>query len=257
MISTRPLLVVISLSAALAAAQGNRPAQANSASNTIPVLQYQPPPDFMRSGAYSPDDYVSNSFNGSFQVYQFEPFNGNVADAFQRTLLRDRIDILHREQNVVGAPQFQRGQIPGADAVFIANFTENTVGIPHPHMRMVIVASGSVAIVDAATINPTLWTRLAPVVNNVIRTMRVDKTAGPPSLTEGPGPAGQAIAGLYRGIKQKFMTGLTFQASYYTPATHYYLFSRPASCTALTINSARPAEISLGLTSAPPSAPTP
>jgi hypothetical protein len=180
----------------------------------------------MRSAIYPPEDYMSTQFNASIQVYPFEPFNGNVAEIFQRTLFRDRIDPRHREENVAGRPQFGTAQMPGAQAVFHANFVENIVGIPRPHMRMVIVAAGSVAIVDTSTINMALWARMTPDVGNMLRTMRVEMGAAPPSLTEGPGPAGQLIAGLYRGIKQKYMTGLTFQSSYYIAAPHFYLFSR-------------------------------
>jgi hypothetical protein len=213
------LLTAMVLSMTLAAAQGN------GSTDTAPVLRYEPPPNFMRSAIYPPEDFVSTQFNGSIQVYPFEPFSGNPVLTFQRTLFRDRIDPRHREENVAGAPQFGRGAIPGAQAVFYANFSENRVGIVRPHMRTVIVAAGSVAILDVSAINPQMWARLGPAVNNLVRTMRVEMGAAAPSLTEGPGPAGQLMAGLYRGTKQKFMTGLTYQASYYKTALHFYLFS--------------------------------
>jgi hypothetical protein len=208
------------LSTTLATAQGNRSMDAN------PVLRYDPPTNFMRSAIYPPEDYLSTQFNASIQVYPFEPFSGNVAETFQRTLFRDRIDPRHREENVAGRPQFGRGEVPGAQAVFHANFTENRVGIPRPHLRMVIVAGGAVAIVDVSAINMSLWARMAPEVNGLLHTMRVEMGSATPSLNEGPGPAGQFITGLYRGIKQKYMTGLTFQSSYYIPASHFYLFSK-------------------------------
>jgi len=73
------------------------------------------------------------------------------------------------------------------------------------------------AIVDASTINAALWARLFPELNGMARTMWVDTTAALP-IDEGPGPAGSTIAGLYRGTKAKYMTGLTFQASQTPPA---------------------------------------
>ena len=215
MLLAAPLLCI-----PVAAAQGDR------STSMAPVLHYDPPRDYMRSGIYPPEDYVANQFNGSIQVYPFEPFNGNVAEAFQRTLFRDRIDPRHREENVAGAPQFKRGQIPGAEAVFQATFTENRVGTVRPHFRMVIAAGGSVAILDVGAINPAMWARVTPDVSALIRSMRVDLAPAPPSVSDGPGPAGELAAGLYRGIKQKFMPGLTFQASYYKTALHFYLFSR-------------------------------
>lgn len=220
------LVTVMVLSTNLATAQGNRPAQGDRPTDTAPVLRYEPPANFMRSAIYPPEDYSSTQFNAGIQVYAFEPFSGNVAETFQRTLFRDRIDPRHREENVARAPQFGRGDIPGAQAVFHASFTENIVGILRPHMRMVIVAGGSVAIVDVSAINMSLWARLVPDVNGMVHTMRVEMASAPPSLSEGPGPAGQLIAGLYRGTKQKYMTGLTFQSSYFIPAPHFYLFSK-------------------------------
>lgn len=213
MTQTRAVFTAMALFATAAAAQ-------------TPVLRFEPPPNYMRSAIYPPEDYVSRQFNASFQIYPFEPFNGNVAEIFQRTLLSDRIDPRHREENVAGAPQFAQAQMPGAQAVYQATFAENRVGIVRPHLRMVIVASGSIAILDVATINSTMWARLAPDVNNMLRTMRVETGPAGPSLSEGPGRGGEVMAGLYRGIKQKYMTGLTFQHSYYTPASHFYLFSR-------------------------------
>ncbi|HEY3740636.1 MAG TPA: hypothetical protein VGL53_12370 [Bryobacteraceae bacterium] len=210
---TRSVLAAMALLTTAAAAQ-------------TPLLRFDPPPNYMRSAIYPPEDYVSNQFNASFQIYPFEPFNGNVAEAFQRTLFSNRIDPRHREENVAGAPQFASARMPGAQAVYQATFSENRVGIVRPHLRILIVASGAVAIVDVATINSTMWARLAPDVNNMLRTMRVETAAAGPSVGEGPGPGGEQIAGLYRGIKQKYMTGLTFQHSYYTPASHFYLFSR-------------------------------
>ncbi len=195
---------------------------------TIPVLQYNAPPNYMRSAIYPPEDYIANQFNGSFQVYQFEPFAGNIVQTFQRTLLKDRISAMHVEENVVGIPQFRQAKMPGADAVYVATFTENRVGIPRPHMRILIVKSGFAAIFDVGAINPQMYQRITPDVNAVLGSMRVESAPAPPSVSEGegPGPLGETLAGLYKGVKQKFMTGLTFQASYYTTALHFYLLSK-------------------------------
>lgn len=190
-----------------------------------PVLRYDAPENFMRSAVYPPDDYVSTLFNASIQVYPFEPFTGDIAETFQRTLLRDRIDAQHREENVASMPQFGRLEIPGAEAVFYANFSENIVGLLRPHIRFVIVAGRVAAIVDASANNISLWPRLVPALNGLVHTMRVERASAAPSVTDGPGPAGLVIAGLYQGTKPKFMTGLTFQPSYFIPALHFYLFS--------------------------------
>lgn len=200
-------------------------AQGNRVGQTTPVLHFQPPKNFMRGPVYPPEDYLSTQYNGSIQIYSFEPFSGNIVEAFHRTLLRDRIDARYREENVPSPPQFGQLQLPGADAVFFANFYDNTVGIPKPHLRILILSSRSAAIVDASAINTSLWPRLMPELNGMLSTLRVDSGGAPPSLSEEPSRAGLNMAGLYQGIKAKFMTGLTFQNSYYIQAKHFYLFS--------------------------------
>jgi hypothetical protein len=209
----------------MALSMTNATAQQKRLTETVPVLHYDAPPNFMRSAVYPPDDYLSTQFDASIQVYPFEPFTGNIAEMFQRTLLRDRIDAQHREENVASMPQFGRLEIPGAQAVIYANFSENIVGLLKPHARIVIVAGGAAAIVDASANKGSLWPRLVPELNALMHTMRVDTASAPPLVTDGPGPGGRTIAGLYRGTKSKFMTGLTFQPSYFIPALHFYLFS--------------------------------
>jgi hypothetical protein len=218
-------LIFLAFVMTMLCATGNATAQENLSADTIPVLHYEPPTNFMRSAVYPPEDYLSTQFNASIQVYPFERFTGDIVELFQRTLLRDRIDPRHREENVAGPPQFGRGEIPGAQAVFHANFLENRVGLPRPHLRIIIVAAGAAAIVDISAINVSLWQRLGPDLNGMVHTMRVVSAAAPPPLAAGPGLAGGPIAGLYRGTKPKYMAGLTFQSSYYTSALHFYLFS--------------------------------
>src|SRR5437016_4634413 len=67
------------------------------AQREIPVLSFDPPPNFYHSASTPPDDFSSGEVNGSIQVYPFRPFNGNIEQTFQQTLLRDWIDPTHRE----------------------------------------------------------------------------------------------------------------------------------------------------------------
>src|SRR5258706_5839809 len=158
-----------------------------------PVLRYEPPPNFYHS-AITPDDYSSNEANASVQIYPFRQFSGNIEQMFQKSLLREWIDPRHQESSVAGQPEFARSSFPGAQAVFTARFVENIVGIPRPHMRMVIVASNTAAIVDASAINATSWQRTLPALNRMAATIRVESEALAPAITEGPGLAGRDVA---------------------------------------------------------------
>ncbi|HVY08102.1 MAG TPA: hypothetical protein VHB46_19160 [Burkholderiales bacterium] len=199
----------------------------NVLAESIPELRYEPPQNFYHSAIHPPEDYTSNEFNASLQVYPFRSFSGNIEQQFQRTLLRDWIDPMHREEKVAGNPAFGRIAIPGADAAYTAQFADSPVGLPKPHMRMLVVAGQRAAIVDASAGTVQSWQRAIPVLNQFAGTLRV--AAGPdlPSVADGPGPAGAAIAGLYMGTKPKYVVDLNRPVGYghHVPALHFYLFS--------------------------------
>jgi len=197
------------------------------AQQSVPVLHYTPPANTYRSALSPPDDYSFNGFNASVQVYPFRAFTGNIEQAFETTLLRDWISPMHREETIAGPPQFSRlNGLPGAQAVIAATFVENRVGIQRPHMRLLIVASGEAAIVDASAATLQSWQAAAPSLDALSTTLRVDAGPAPPSVAHGPGSAGRSVAGLYMGFKRKYMAGLYgISAAHYENALHYYLFS--------------------------------
>ncbi len=190
--------------------------------NMTHTLQYTAPGSAFQAGA---GDYSFNGFNGSLRIYQFRSYSGNIQQQFQSTLLREWIDPVHREDNV-GAqqPSYQRLDIPGAQLAIVASFAENLVGIPKPHLRMLIVAGREAAILDASSNRVQSWQQALPQVNAVILSMRVQAQAAPPPLSR---TAGNAVAGLYMGTKDKYtatMMNITGHASY-TTSLHFYLFS--------------------------------
>jgi len=83
------------------------PAQAG-----MPELRYQPPPDFSRSAITPPEDYSANEFNAGLQVYPFRPFNGDIEQAFRRSLLREWIDPRFQETNLAAPPEFRPFTVP-------------------------------------------------------------------------------------------------------------------------------------------------
>jgi hypothetical protein len=189
-----------------------------------PVLRYTPPANALRGSAGAAEDYSFSDFNASVQVYPFRPFNGDIRQLFQTTLLRDWIDPMHKEENVAAAPTFQTMNIPGAQLVLLASFVENIVGLPKPHMRMVIVAGGRAAIVDASAGTAQSWQMAIPRLDAMAATLHVEAGRALPALT--PTDA-HSIAGLYMGMKQKYMATMinVIGSGYYTNALHFYLFS--------------------------------
>lgn len=193
----------------------------------VPVLRFNPPPNFYHSAAYPPDDFSSSEVNGSIQVYPFRPYTGNIEQIFAQTLLRDWIDGLHREENMAGRPDIRRSAVRGAQSVLTAAFFENIVGIPRPHMRMLIVAGGFAALVDASSNNMQTWQRILPAMTNLQASLRIESEPAPPDMSAGPGPGGVEVAGLYMGTKNKYMVNLNggVGSGYFIPAVHLYLLS--------------------------------
>jgi hypothetical protein len=197
------------------------PAQGQDATH---VLHYTAPQNVFRAGIQPAEDYSFNGFNASVQVYQFRPFSGNIQQAFQANLLRDWIAPMHKEENVAGKPAFQKLSIPGADLAIAASFAEARVGLQRPHNRILIIAGNDVALVDASAGTPQSWQQAVQALNQMASTFRVEAVKAPAPLTAA---AGNAVAGLYQGMKQKYMATMynVTGSGYYQTALHFYLFS--------------------------------
>jgi hypothetical protein len=125
---------------------------------------------------------------------------------------------------VAGKPAFQKVNVPGADVAIAASFAESRVGLARPHMRMLIIAGKDAAIVDASAGTVQSWQQVVPALNQMAGTLRVEAVRAPAALTSA---AGNAVAGLYMGMKPKYtasMQNITGYASYQN-ALHFYLFS--------------------------------
>jgi hypothetical protein len=131
---------------------------------------------------------------------------------------------MHQEERVGGQPTFQTINVPGAQFALAASFVDSPVGLPKPHTRMLIVAGGQAAIVDASAGTAQSWQSALPALNAMAATLRVEAARAPPPLSP---QAGGAVAGLYQGMKQKYMATMNniIGHGYYTNALHYCLFS--------------------------------
>jgi len=188
------------------------------------VLNYTPPQNVFRQAIDPAEDYAFNNANASVQVYQFRPFQGNIQQAFQATLLREWIAVMHQEENVANKPTFQKIDVPGADLALAASFAESRVGLARPHMRILIIAGKDAALVDASAGTVQSWQQVVPALNQMASTMRVEALRAPAPLTTG---AGNAVAGLYMGMKPKYNASMQNVVGYasYQNALHFYLFS--------------------------------
>ena len=202
-------------------------AMAARAQPPTPALHYTPPLNFYKSAMTNPEDFSSNEVNASMQVYPFRPFTGDIQRAWGQTLMRDWIDPRYREANVAGPPDFSSQVVPGAQAAFMARFVENIVGLPKPHVRVLVVAGNAAAIVDMSSNSPATWQRAAPAMTAALTSMRVVAGAAAPQVSAESSPANRALAGVYMGIKQKFQVNLWggVGSGTFTPAPHSFLLS--------------------------------
>jgi hypothetical protein len=193
---------------------------------SVPEITFTDPPGWYRSAIYPPADFNSNQVNAGVQVYPFQKFNGDPRPAFQRTLLKELIDPRYQETNVAGV-RMDSGSMQGADYILRAQFQDVVVGPPgKPHMRIVIVVGSYVAIVEAEAATAQGWQMVVPQLNTFFASVRVGMGTQP-DYTASTGAAGKALAGLYQGITQKYMTNLQLGAGYgyYKTALLFYLFS--------------------------------
>lgn len=196
-----------------------------AALQTVPVLRYQPPANWYRSADDHPEAYSSNEVNAGVQIYRFRRIDGDLMQMMGQDLLRRWIDPQFAETNVADQPAWSRDTIPGAEAVFNVQFSENVVGLLHPHVRTIVVSHGYAAIMDAQAGTPENWQRASTMLGAVYHSLRVEQGPAPPSVANGPGPLGRQVAGLYMGTKAKYVVNLVSGGGDFKPALHYYLFS--------------------------------
>src|SRR5262245_65713786 len=72
----------------------------------LPVLQFQPPKNFTGSLGKDPSAHVSLNGGAMINVYPFRRLDGQLAEQFRRTLLKELLVAGGREQRRVAAPDF-------------------------------------------------------------------------------------------------------------------------------------------------------
>jgi hypothetical protein len=174
------------------------------AQTPLPELTFVDPAGFYRSAIYPPADFSSSAVNASLQVYPFRAVNGDVRQAFSRTLLRELVDPRYQETNVAPGGRIDAFPMPGADVVLRAHFREVVAGQMHERLRLAVVVGTAVAIVDAAASSSFAWQQVMPQLNAFAATLRVASGAPEPNVVAPPTPGGRAVAGIYMGLINKY-----------------------------------------------------
>ena len=142
------------------------------ASRSMPILQYKMPVGFSR-GKGEADTWIAKGLDGVIHVYPFKSFYGHFGDEFQRTLFRDWIAAPYREDRRLDGPTFRLLKVEGATAAMTAAFTNFNAGVPREHLRVAVLASGKVALVDVSTNSPEAFERSRPGFLRLLDSLRV------------------------------------------------------------------------------------
>jgi len=161
-----PTMAAAAVSALLAASAAGQP--------RLPRLRYEPPADLMHSALGPPENYESSRISASLQVYAFRAATSDVPGRFQQTLLRDWIAPQYQEGQLVAPPTFGTMSVPGAEGAYYAQFAEPSFAGPRPRLRVLVVARGAAAVVDAQAASLQAWQVAQASFNALIATLRVD-----------------------------------------------------------------------------------
>lgn len=148
-----------------------------------PTLQYDRPSGFSR-GDGDARTWIANRLDGVIHVYPFRPFDGDFVDEFQRTLFRAWISEPYREDKRLDQPNFSSLSVKGATAAIAASFKNFNGGAPREHLRVAVLASGRVALVDISANSPHAFERNRPSFSRLLNSLHVVESD--PSATRVP-----------------------------------------------------------------------
>ena len=139
---------------------------------TTPALQYDRPGGFSRGNADG-QSWIADSLDGVIHVYPFRPFHGDLAGEFRRTLFRDWISAPYQEDKRLDQPTFSSLKVKGAEAAIAASFKNFNGGAPREHLRVAILASGRVALVDISANSPHAFERNRASFSRLLNSLHV------------------------------------------------------------------------------------
>lgn len=191
-----------------------------------PALRFDPPQGFTGSLGRDPSAHVSMSGDATINVYPFRRLDGPFGEQFRRTLLRELLKPDAQEVRVAGTPEIKPVEVPGAQEALFARFVEDRYGTPRYRLRLAILASGAVAIVDYSANGPDAYQRNFAALGGVLDSLQVG--AAKPAVAAAPAAAGGAADGLYLASTRRFMPtiGGAPGSGSFQVATRFYLLSK-------------------------------
>lgn len=151
-------------------------AQAMFAAHTagaLPALHYDRPGGFAGGSGDDVETWISDSLDGVIHVYPFRPSHGDFQSEFRRSLFRERIGTPYREDRLLGTPTFRTVAVSGAEVALAASFRSFNGGAPREHLRVAVLSTGRVALVDISANSPQAFERNWPSVSRLLNSLQV------------------------------------------------------------------------------------
>ena len=139
----------------------------------IPTPRYDPPDGFVSGNNLGAATWISDNLDAVIHVYPFRTFEGDFQSVFRRGLFRDWVSALYREDRLLAQPVITLIRVKGAAAAVSAAFKNYNSGAPREHLRVAILAAGSVAIVDFSANSPQAFERNRESVSRLLNSLRV------------------------------------------------------------------------------------
>jgi hypothetical protein len=140
----------------------------------MPTLRYDGPDGFAGGNNHEAATWISGSLDGIVHVYAFRPYRGDFQRDFRQVLFRDRVSAVYREDRILVPPVFRPLAVKGAEAAIVATFSNFNGGAPREHLRVAILAAGSVALVDVSASSPEAFQRNWPSISRLLDSLYVE-----------------------------------------------------------------------------------
>src|SRR5262245_49080470 len=153
----------------------------------MPTLLHDRPVGFSVASGEEAETWISDRLDGVIHVYQFRPLRGDFHDEFRRGLFRDIVSPPYREDRLLGPPTFKALQVRGADAAMTASFRNFNGGASREHLRVAVLSTRFVALVDFSANSPQGFERNQQSVVQLLKSLEVSDGQSSAPRPTGPG----------------------------------------------------------------------
>jgi len=144
-----------------------------AAAQPLPNLHFEPPAGFSGAPSGDPASYTAPDGQAVLHIYPFRRFRGNAQSEFGQSLFREHIAKPYREARPATRIKVESFPVAGAEAAYSARFTDDRPGMPRERLRVLVVSSGNISIVDVLGSDASAWQRHWPAIETTLSSLSV------------------------------------------------------------------------------------